>query len=114
MPDFDTAHIRRGTGSLKWDKRPDLQPFWVADMDFQSPPAVVDALQRRVEHGIFGYPVPHAGLEEAILAYLERRHHTVVPPAQIVHLGGLVPALSLAGRAFAESGDALMTCTRPN
>ena len=50
MPDFDTAHIRRGTGSLKWDKRPDLQPFWVADMDFQSPPAVVDALQRRVEH----------------------------------------------------------------
>jgi cystathionine beta-lyase len=111
MPDFDTAHIRRGTGSLKWDKRPDLQPFWVADMDFQSPPAVVDALQRRVEHGIFGYPVPHAGLEEAILAYLERRHHTAVPPAQIVHLGGLVPALSLAGRAFAESGDALMTCT---
>ncbi|MFP6881145.1 MAG: PatB family C-S lyase [Roseibacillus sp.] len=111
MPDFDTAHIRRGTGSLKWDKRPDLQPFWVADMDFKSPPAVADALLRRVEHGIFGYPVPHAGLEEAILAYLERRHHTAVPPAQIVHLGGLVPALSLAGRAFAESGDALMTCT---
>lgn len=111
MSEFDVAHHRRGTGSLKWDKRPDLQPFWVADMDFQSPPEVIEALQRRVGHGIFGYAVPHAGLEQAVLSYLHRRHSTEVPLDHVVHLGGLVPALSLAGRAFAEPGDALMTCT---
>ena len=70
MSEFDVAIPRRCTGSLKWDKRPDLQPFWVADMDFQSPPEVIEALQRRVAHGIFGYALPHAGLDEAVLAYL--------------------------------------------
>ncbi len=111
MTDFDAAISRRGTGSLKWDKRADLQPFWVADMDFPSPPEVIDALRRRVEHGIFGYAVPHPGLEEAVCEYLHCRHGAAVPPEQIVHLGGLVPALSVAGRAFARPGEALMTCT---
>lgn len=111
MSIFDVAHLRRGTGSLKWDKRPDLQPFWVADMDFQSPPEVIEALQRRVAHGIFGYAVPHPGLVDAVLAYLEQRHKTSVPAENVIHLGGLVPALSLAGRAFAKEGDAVMTCT---
>ncbi len=111
MPDFDTVLSRRGTGSLKWDKRADLQPFWVADMDFQSPPEVIEALRNRVDHGIFGYALPHPGLEQAVLDYLQRRHGAAVAPEQLVHFGGLVPALSLAGRAFAGPGESLMTCT---
>ena len=111
MFDFDTVHLRRGTGSLKWDRRPDLDPFWVADMDFTSPPAVLEALQERVAHGIFGYAVPHPGLEEALLEYLARRHGVTAAPEHIVHLGGLVPALSLAGRAFGGGGQGLVTCT---
>lgn len=111
MFDFDTPITRRGTGSLKWDRRPDLQPFWVADMDFQSPPAVIEVLQDRVAHGIFGYAVPHRGLVEAVVEYISQRHKVTVSEEQIVHLGGLVPALSLAGRAFASPGDALMTCS---
>lgn len=111
MSEFDSPPLRRGTGSLKWDRRPDLQPFWVADLDFESPPEVIEALQKRVAHGVFGYALPHPGLVEAVLAYLSRRHRVTVPPDEIVHLGGLVPALSLAGRAFAQPGDALMTCT---
>ncbi len=111
MSIFDVPPSRRGTGSLKWDKRPELQPFWVADMDFPSPPEVIEALHHRVDHGVFGYAVPHDGLVDSILDYLAKRHGVSISADHLVHLGGLVPALSLAGRAFADPGDALLTCT---
>ena len=111
MTDFDTPVSRRGTGSLKWDRRPDLDPLWVADMDFISPPEVIEALQDRVNHGVFGYAVPHQSLIESLLTYLENRIDYSATEEQIVHLGGLVPALSLATKAFASPGDALLTCT---
>ncbi|RYD22584.1 MAG: putative C-S lyase [Verrucomicrobiaceae bacterium] len=111
MFDFDTPITRRGTGCIKYDRRPELDPFWVADMDFASAPVILDALHKRVDHGIFGYAQPHGGVNEAILAYLRDRRNAVVPIEQVVHLGGLVPALSLAARAFCGNGDAVMTCT---
>lgn len=109
--DFDTILERNGTGCIKFDRRPELDPFWVADMDFVSAPIILDALHRRVDHGVFGYAQPHEGLLEAIDGYIQRRHQSVVNPEHLVHLGGLVPALSLAARAFCERGDELMTCT---
>jgi cystathionine beta-lyase len=109
--DFDTPITRRGTGCIKFDRRPELDPFWVADMDFASAPAILAALHRRVDHGIFGYAQPHEGLNEAVTAYLRDRRGAVVPLERIIHLGGLVPALSLAARAFCKAGDAVMTCT---
>lgn len=109
--DFDTPIQRRGTGCIKFDRRPTLDPFWVADMDFQSAPAILEALHRRVDHGVFGYAQPHDGLNEAILRYLRERQHSEVPLEHIVHLGGLVPAKSLAARAFCKPGEAVMTCT---
>ncbi len=111
MSVFDVMPSRRGTGSLKWDQRPELRPYWVADMDFLSPPEVIAALQRRVEHGVFGYAIPHDGLVESILDYLRTRHEVSSSPDDLVHLGGLVPALSLACRAFAEENDSVLTCT---
>jgi cystathionine beta-lyase len=109
--DFDTPITRRGTGCIKYDRRPELDPFWVADMDFVSAPCILEALHRRVDHGIFGYAQAHEGLNEAILTYLETRRGAKVPLEHIVHLGGLVPALSLAARAFCASGESVMTCT---
>jgi cystathionine beta-lyase len=111
VTDFNSPIARRGTGSLKWDKRPDLDPFWVADMDFVSPPPVLDALQRRIDHGVFGYALPQPSLVEAIQGYLQTRLGVVTPEEHLVHLGGLVPALSLAARAFGKPGEALLTCT---
>lgn len=111
MTDFDTSITRRGTGSLKWDRRPDLDPLWVADMDFTSPPEVINALRERVNHGVFGYAVPHQSLVDTLLGYLQTRIGVTSNEEQIVHLGGLVPALSLATKAFASPGDALLTCT---
>ncbi len=109
--DFDTPIDRRGTGCIKFDRRPELDPYWVADMDFPSCPEILDALHRRVDHGIFGYAQAHEALEEAIDRYLRERHHATVGRDHRIHLGGLVPALSLAARAFCEPGEAVMTCT---
>ena len=58
--DFDVPVDRRGTASMKWEKYKDrdIIPLWVADMDFRSPPAVIEALKKLADHGIFGYSVP--------------------------------------------------------
>jgi cysteine-S-conjugate beta-lyase len=109
--DFNTPIPRRGTGTIKYDRRPELDPFWIADMDFASCPEILEAIHRRVDHGIFGYALPHDGLNDALITYLDVRRGVKVPLDQIVHLGGLVPALSLAARAFCKADEALMTCT---
>ncbi len=109
--DFETIIDRRATGCIKFDRRPELDPFWVADMDFVSAPAILDALHRRIDHGVFGYAQAHDGLVRAVLEYLRDRRGREVPVEHIVHLGGLVPALSLAARAFCQPGEAVMTCT---
>lgn len=113
MFDFDHAPDRRGTGSLKWDKYAgrDVIPLWVADMDFASPPAVLDALRARVDHGVFGYTVPYEEVTGEILAYLKRRHGLDARADWLVWLPGLVPALNVACRAFGEPGDGVLTCT---
>jgi cysteine-S-conjugate beta-lyase len=108
--DFDKVVVRKGTGCIKYDRRPELDPFWVADMDFESAPEILDALRRRVDHGVFGYAQAHEGLNEAVLGYLRDRRGVEVGLDEVVHLGGLVPALSLAVRAYCGDGDEVMTC----
>lgn len=109
--DFDRVVERRGTGCIKYDRRPELDPFWVADMDFVSAPEILRALRGRVDHGVFGYAQAQAGLLHAIADYLKNRRNAEFNEEHLVHLGGLVPALSLAVRAFCEKGDEVMTCT---
>jgi cystathionine beta-lyase len=109
--DFNTPIERKGTGCIKFDRRPELDPFWVADMDFASCPEILEALHRRVDHGVFGYAQAQDGLGEAIRDYLDSRHGVEVGDTEILHLGGLVPALSQAARAFCRPGEAVMTCT---
>jgi cystathionine beta-lyase len=109
--DFDTVIARKGTGCIKYDRKPELDPFWVADMDFVSVPAILKALHDRVDHGVFGYPQAHAGIVDAIRGYLESRREVSLNEDHLIHLGGLVPALSLAARAFCGGGGELMTCT---
>jgi cystathionine beta-lyase len=109
--DFDALITRRQTGCIKYDRRPELEPFWVGDMDFASAPVILEALHQRVDHGVFGYAQAHDGLIEAVTNYLRERRGASVPLEQIIHLGGLVPALSLAARAFCQPGEAVMTCT---
>ncbi len=109
--DFDTLIPRRGSGCIKHDRRPELDPFWVADMDFASAPAITAALIERARHPIYGYAQAHRGVIDATLDYLHQRHHVDCEEKDIVWLGGLVPALSLAVRAFCAPGEAIMTCS---
>lgn len=111
--DFDREIERRGTGSEKWMKyeQTDILPMWVADMDFPSPPAVVEALAERVRHGIFGYAQPTPSLVETVTGTCASRYGWQVDGDWIVWLPGLVSGLNVTCRAVGEPGDAVMTAT---
>jgi cystathionine beta-lyase len=109
--DFDTPVKRHNTSSLKWDRYMgrDIIPLWVADMDFRSPPAVIEALQQRVDHGVFGYGVAPADLQEVVCTMLATKYDWQVQPEWLIWLPGLVSGLNIACRAIGEQGDAVMT-----
>lgn len=109
--DFDAPVNRRGTAAAKWDKYGDRDviPMWVADMDFNCAPPIIDALHRRIDHGIFGYSNPPAGLVEATLAYQEKEYGWKIRSEWIVWLPGLVVGLNVVSRAFGVEGDDAIT-----
>jgi cysteine-S-conjugate beta-lyase len=101
--DFDTVIDRGGGDSYKWNKYAgrDILPLWVADMDFAAPPAVIEALHRRVDHGVFGYGGPTASVTESVLQHLEREYGWRIEAEWLVWLPGLVTGLNVACRAVA-------------
>ena len=109
--DFDKVIDRTGTESLKWVyprqvlKVEDAIPMWVADMDFEAPPAVVEAVRRRVEHGVFGYPETPPSFFSAAVDWLRRRHGWAVETGWLSMTPGIVPALNYCVRAFSRRGD---------
>jgi len=111
VTDFDEIVDRTGTASEKWDRYRgrDVIPLWVADMDFRSPPAVIEALRARVEHGIFGYTHPPAELPQVIGGVLLRDYGWSIESDWIVWLPGLVTGLNVACRAVGRGGDEVLT-----
>ena len=111
--DFDTPIDRRGTGSLKWEAVAgrDILPMWVADMDFASPPPVIEALRRRVEHRVYGYAVAPEELTEVFIRRCRERYGWPVEREWLLWLPGVVPGLSLACRALTEPGATIATFT---
>lgn len=111
--DFDSVPDRHGTDSQKWQKYAgrDILPLWVADMDFKSAPAIVDALHRRVDHGIFGYARPVKSTVDAIVEAMDQRYGWKIEPAWIVWLPGLVVGLNVMAQAFAQAGEEVLTLT---
>jgi len=114
--DFDRVIERRGTSSLKWDfperftglptaKARELLPLWVADMDFPAPPAVVEALGKRLEHGIFGYTLEPRGYFQAVIDWMGRRHGWEIHRSWMIPCPGVVPTVSLAVLAFTLPGE---------
>ncbi len=112
--DFDRVVDRHGTSSTKWDYsqrytgHTELLPMWVADMDFLSPPEVVEALRRRAEHGIFGYTELPESCYQGLLAWLERRHRWQVRREWVVSAPGVMPSVNLALQAFTALGDGVV------
>jgi cysteine-S-conjugate beta-lyase len=109
---FDQTIERRGTDSNKWQKYDrDVLPLWVADMDFAAPPAVTQALQDRVAHGIFGYGGEPAELSELICDRLWQRYRWSVTPAELIFLPGLVSGLNAVCRAVCPPGSGVLVQT---
>lgn len=103
---FDTIIDRTNSHSDKWSKFPEtVIPMWVADMDFDSPECIKNAITQRVEAGVFGYTKVPSELEHAIQAHVLSRYHWPISAADIVHLPGLVCALHLSVRVFSNEGD---------
>ena len=109
--DFDTPVKRHNTASLKWDRYGDsaVIPLWVADMDFKSPPAVIDALHQRVEQGVYGYGVTPDELLEVVCAMLADRYGWHIRPEWLVWLPGLVSGLNVACRSVGGQGDGVLS-----
>lgn len=113
---FDEIIDRKNTNCLKYDfaverGRPEnVLPFWVADMDFRTPPEVVEALIKRVEHGIFGYSSPKTDYFQTVSNWFERRHGWKPNPDGFVITCSVVFALSSLIRAVTNEGDAVIIC----
>jgi cystathionine beta-lyase len=108
---FDRAIKREGTASLKWDKYKgeDVIPLWVADMDFQSPPGVIEALNKRIQHGVFGYSIPPKPLIQSVIRRLDTLYGWTIKNEWLVWLPGLVTGLNIACRTVGDKGDHVLT-----
>ena len=109
--DFDKLTDRRGVGSLKWDVPERELPMWVADMDFETAPEIVETLRRRAEHGIFGYSVVTPDWYEAYQDWWERRHHFKMEKDWLVFCTGVVPAISSTVRKLTTVGENVLVQT---
>ncbi len=111
---FDKGIDRRGTHSEKWDFKleeptsADLLPMWVADMDFESPPAVKEAILSRAVHGNYGYTAITENDEQALLNYWRRRHGLSLETEQMLMLPCVVTGLKACVQAFTNPGDGVV------
>jgi cysteine-S-conjugate beta-lyase len=114
MSFFNDIYERKNTNSVKWDKMKeiyqlddtsDILPMWVADMDFAAPQVVVDALQERLNHPIFGYTYPDDELKVAIANWYTTRHHWTIDPKTMLFHQGVIPAIASIVETFTNAGD---------
>ena len=119
--DFDELVERRGTGCVKWDERPrvgehgsgmapsaDVIPLWVADMDFKAAPAILEAVKKRAEHGVFGYNIVPESYYEAVISWFRRRHQWEIQREWILYTTAVVPAMSCVIKALTMPGEKVL------
>ncbi|MBI2869955.1 MAG: putative C-S lyase [Chloroflexi bacterium] len=109
--DFDSICDRTRTDCVKWDGAAaifgcdDIIPLWVADMDFPAAQPIIEALDRRAAHGVYGYTRPGPGVVAAVVERMQRRFNWKIEPEWVVFTPGVIPALHTAVRAFTHPGD---------
>jgi cystathionine beta-lyase len=111
--DFDKIIDRRNTNSVKWEmtQEKDILPMWIADMDFKTADPIINALGKRVQHGIFGYASIPDEYYEAEVNWWEKRHNYKIKKEWIEVTTGVIPSLSAAVQAFTEPGDKVLIQT---
>ena len=118
---FDELVERRGTNCVKWDERPqvgerssgmspsaDVIPLWVADMDFKAAPAILEAVKKRAEHGVFGYNIVPESYYEAVISWFHRRHQWEIQRQWILYTIAVVPAMSCVIKALTMPGEKVL------
>ena len=108
---FDKMIDRRGMGALKWDVPERELPMWVADMDFETAPEIIEYLKTRVEHGIFGYSVLTEEWYDAYINWWGRRHQLKIEKEWMIFCTGVVPAISSAIRKLTTVGENVLIQT---
>lgn len=114
---FDEIIERRGTNSVKWDGvkniwgRDDLLPMWVADMDFRTPPFVMNALRERLEHEVLGYTFACEEWYTSICTWLHNRHQWEITREMLTFVPGIVRGQAFALQCFTNPGDKVMVMT---
>ena len=112
--DFDEIVSREHTDCFKFDNvkaifgTEDLIPMWIADMDFKTPPFIVETIRKRMEHEVLGYTFTSSAWKPAIQNWVSRRYGWDVFPEDIGFVGGVVPAISFALQCFTEPGDKVL------
>jgi cystathionine beta-lyase len=106
---FDNIIDRLHSDSIKWNVFPeDVLPMWVADMDFLSPPAVINTLVERTQHGVFGYAAEPKDMDEIVIRWISNQYKMQVEPQHLLYVPDVVTGLNMASRAFLSPGDGLM------
>ncbi|MBW8351670.1 pyridoxal phosphate-dependent aminotransferase [Bacillus sp. IITD106] len=114
MNNFEETIDRKNTSSVKWDGmkaafgKNELLPMWVADMDFRPPAEVLEAMKKRVEHGVFGYTIIEDNTANSIVNWISKRHQWSIKPSWLLYSPGVVPSIGMAIRAFTEVGDKVL------
>ena len=110
---FDEIVNRRGTNSYKWDAsdKENFLPMWVADMDFRTLPYIIERLQQRVAHGIFGYTAVPDSYYDAVTNWFVHRHNWLMQKEWIIYTSGVVPAISAIIKAMTQTGDKVLVQT---
>ena len=110
MYNFDELIERRGTNCVKWDESPsdDVIPLWVADMDFKAAPAILEAVKKRAEHGVFGYNIVPESYYEAVISWFRRRHQWEIQREWVLYTTAVVPAMSCVIKAFTMPGEKVL------
>jgi len=114
--DFDRTLDRRKYPTLKWDKslliehfgNSEALPFWVADMDFRAPDAVISSLARRAEHGAFGYEYRRDSYFDALLHWYENRHQWSIDPKHVELCPSVLNGISILINQHSDKGDAII------
>ncbi|MGM0854540.1 MAG: MalY/PatB family protein [Bacillota bacterium] len=111
---FEEIINRKGSSSVKWDLtktvfgKDDVLPMWVADMDFLPPQDVLDALQDRLKHGIFGYTFVGDETAASIKEWVHKRHGWDIEKTWLQYSPGVVPAISTIIQALTVPGDKVL------
>jgi len=109
--DFDHPPNRRHTDSVKWHQPDDVLPLWVADTDFMAPPAVIEALQKRVAHGIFGYHYESPTLRQTVVEWVAARYDWEIEPDWLIFPPDVMRGVNWAAQTVAHAGEGILLQT---